>query len=80
MGCDYNVTRREKFPGSVVDGHDLFLTTGLPSPHLRTNEKKILAIWSRNFYLVEGMLYHKGSVEYGKMRRMQYYARPIVVR
>ena len=38
-----------------------FLTTRLPPPQLRTDEKKRLAVWSRNLCLVEGVLYHKGS-------------------
>ena len=38
-----------------------FLTTGLPPPQLWTDEKKRLSVRSRNFYLVEGVLYHKGS-------------------
>ena len=38
-----------------------FLTTGLPPPQLRTDEKKRLAIRSHNFCLVKGILYHKGS-------------------
>ena len=38
-----------------------FLTMRLPSPQLRTDEKKRLVVWSRNFYLVEGVLYHKGN-------------------
>ena len=38
-----------------------FLTPGLPPSQLRTDEKKRLAVRSRNFCLVEGVLYHKGS-------------------
>ena len=38
-----------------------FFTTGLPPPQLRTIEKKRLAVWSRNFCLVEGVLNHKGN-------------------
>ena len=38
-----------------------FLTTGVPPPQLRTDEKKRLAIRSRNFCMVEGILYHKGN-------------------
>ena len=37
-----------------------FLTTGLPPPQLRTDEKKRLPVRSRNFCLVEGVLYNKG--------------------
>ena len=38
-----------------------FLYTRLPPLQLRTDEKKRLAVRSRNFCLVEGVLYHKGS-------------------
>ena len=40
-----------------------FLTTGMPPPQLRTDEKKRFAVRSRNFCLVDGVLYHKGSDE-----------------
>ena len=38
-----------------------FLTTGMPLPQLRMDEKKRLVVRSRNFCLVEGILYHKGN-------------------
>ena len=38
-----------------------FLTIGLPPPQLRTDEKKRLVVHSRNFCMVEGVLYYKGS-------------------
>ena len=38
-----------------------FLSTGLPPPLMRTDKKKRLAVRSRNFYLIQDMLYHKGS-------------------
>ena len=38
-----------------------FLSTRLPPPQLRMDEKKQLDVQSRNFYLVEDVLYHKGS-------------------
>ena len=38
-----------------------FLMTGLPPLQLRMDEKKRLAVQSRNFCVVEGVLYHKGS-------------------
>ena len=55
-------TRTEKtFPDCWLMEMTFFLTTGLPPPQLRTNEKKRLAVRSRNFCLVDGVLYHKGS-------------------
>ena len=33
----------------------------MPLPQLRTDEKKQFVVRSRNFCLVEGILYHKGS-------------------
>ena len=38
-----------------------FVTIGLPPPQMRTDEKKWLAVRSRNFFLIAGTLYHKGS-------------------
>ena len=38
-----------------------FLTTGLPPPKLRTDEKKRLVVRSRNFCLVKGVFHHKGN-------------------
>ena len=38
-----------------------FLSTGLPPPRMRTDEKKRLAMRSRNFCMLQDMLYHKGS-------------------
>ena len=49
-----------------------FLTTGMPLPQLRIDEKKRLALHSRNFCrkVSDGILYHKVSdAGYGKMRR-----------
>ena len=37
------------------------LTTGLPLPQLRIDEKKRLVVRSRNFCVLEGILYPKGS-------------------
>ena len=56
------VSREEKnFPDRWLMEMTYFLTTGLPPPQLRTDEKKRLVIWSHNFCLVKGVLYHKGS-------------------
>ena len=38
-----------------------FLSTGLPPPQMRTDEKKRLAVRSRNFCLLQDTLYHKGN-------------------
>ena len=38
-----------------------FLSTGLPPPRMRSDEKKRLAVKSPNFCQLEGTLYHKGS-------------------
>ena len=38
-----------------------FLRTGLPPLRMRIDEKKRLAVRSRNFCLIQGTLYHKGS-------------------
>ena len=38
-----------------------FLSTGLPPPRMRMDEKKPLMVRSHNFCLLEGTLYHKGS-------------------
>ena len=38
-----------------------FLSMGLPPPQLRTDKKKRVAVKSRNFYLLKGILYHKGN-------------------
>ena len=38
-----------------------FLSTGLPPPRMRKDEKKRLAVRSRNFCLLQEMLYHKGN-------------------
>ena len=37
-----------------------FLSTGLPPPRIRIDEKKRLVVRSRNFCMVEETLYHKG--------------------
>ena len=49
------------FPDRWLMEMTYFLTTGLPPPQLRTDEKKRLAVRSRNFCLVDGVLYHKGG-------------------
>ena len=38
-----------------------FLSTGLPLPWMRTDEKKRLIVRSRNFCMIQDTLYHKGS-------------------
>ena len=38
-----------------------FLSTGLPPPRMRTDEKKRLAMRSRNSCLIQDTIYHKGS-------------------
>ena len=38
-----------------------FLSTGLPPPRMRTDEKKRLAVRRRNFCMIQDTLYHKGS-------------------
>ena len=38
-----------------------FLSTGLPPPRMRKDEKKRLAVRSRNFCLLQETLYHKGN-------------------
>ena len=38
-----------------------FLSTRLPPPRMRTDEKKRLAVRSRNFCMIQDTLYHKGS-------------------
>ena len=55
-------SRMEKsFPDRWLMEMTYFLTTGLQPPQLRTDENKRLAVRSRNFFLVEGVLYHKRS-------------------
>ena len=49
------------FPDRWLMEMTYFFTTGLPPPQLRTDEKKRQVVRSRNFCLVEGVLYHKGS-------------------
>ena len=39
----------------------IFLTTGLQPEHLPTDERKWLAVRSRNFCLLNDTLYHKGA-------------------
>ena len=39
----------------------IFLTTGLPPQQLSTDERKRLAVRSRNFCLLNNTLYHKGA-------------------
>ena len=39
----------------------IFLTTGLPPQQLSTDERKRLAVRSRNFCLLNNNLYHKGA-------------------
>ena len=39
----------------------IFLTTGLPPQQLSTDERKRLAVCSRNFCLLNNNLYHKGA-------------------
>ena len=39
----------------------IFLTTGLPPQQLSTDERKQLAVRSRNFCLLNNNLYHKGA-------------------
>ena len=39
----------------------IFLTTGLPPEHLSADERKRLAVRSRNFCLLNDTLYHKGA-------------------
>ena len=61
-------SRTEKnFPYRCMMEMTYFLTTGLPPPQLRMDETKRLLVRSGNFYLVEGVLYHKGSMEFGEM-------------
>ena len=62
-----------------------FLTTGLPSPQLRTDEKKRLVIRSRNFFWSKGSCITKatmesGNAEYVRMRMKWCYPKLIVVR
>ena len=45
-----------------------FLTTGLPPEHMSIDERKRLAVRSRNFFLLNNTLYHKGAD--GIWRRM----------
>ena len=52
---------KKSFPDQWLMQMTYFLTTGLPPPLLRMDEKKRLPVRSRNFCLVEGVLYHKGS-------------------
>ena len=55
-------TQDEKsFPDRWPMEMTYFLTTGLPPPQLRMDEKKRLTVQSHNFFLVAGVLYHKGS-------------------
>ena len=49
------------FPDRWLMEMTYFLSTELPPPQLRTDEKKRLAVRSWNFCLDEGVLYHKGS-------------------
>ena len=49
------------FPDRWLMDMTYFLTTGLPPPQRRTDEKKQLVVRNRNFYLVEGVLYRKGN-------------------
>ena len=42
-----------------------FLNTSLPPPRMRTDEKKGLAVRSKNLCLVEDTQNHKGSEEFG---------------
>ena len=56
-----------------------FLTTGLPPPHMRTYERKRLAVRSRNFCLVGETLYHKGGDgAFTTMKRKSCYKKRIV--
>ena len=43
------------------------LSTSLPPPQMRTDEKKRLAVRSRNFCLLEGTWYHKGRQPLAKV-------------
>ena len=61
-----------------------FLTTGLPPPQIRTDEKKRLAVQSRNLCLSKGSYITKAvmassDAEYARMRRKRFYAKLIVV-
>ena len=39
----------------------IFLTIGLPPEHMSIDERKRLAVQSRNFCLLSDTLYHKGA-------------------
>ena len=39
----------------------IFLTTGVPPQQLTTDERKRLTVRSRNFFLLNDTLYHKGA-------------------
>ena len=39
----------------------IFLSTGIPAEHMSTDERKRIAVRSRNFCLFNDMLYHKGA-------------------
>ena len=39
----------------------IFLSTGIPPEHMSTDERKRIAVRSRNFCLLNDILYHKGA-------------------